>query len=34
MYVELAESLGFIEIWEQRGPPDFCQKLDGEWVCE
>jgi tetratricopeptide (TPR) repeat protein len=33
-YLDLAEAFGLIEIWEQRGPPDFCNKLDGEWVCE
>jgi len=33
-YLEAAESLGVIDIWEQRGPPDFCEKLNGQWVCE
>jgi TolB-like protein len=33
-YVELARSLGIVESWEQRGPPDFCEKVDGQWVCE
>ena len=33
-YLEVAESLGIVELWEQRGPPDFCEKVDGEWVCE
>jgi predicted Zn-dependent protease len=33
-YLELARSLGIVETWEQRGPPDFCEKLDGQWVCE
>jgi TolB-like protein len=33
-YLEAAESLGIIDVWEQRGPPDFCEKLDGAWVCE
>ena len=33
-YAEIAETGGYIELWEQRGPPDFCKKLDGEWVCE
>lgn len=33
-YLELAESMGFVDVWEQRGPPDFCRKTDGEWVCE
>jgi TolB-like protein/DNA-binding winged helix-turn-helix (wHTH) protein len=33
-YIEFVESMGVIDIWEQRGPPDFCDKVDGEWVCE
>jgi TolB-like protein/DNA-binding winged helix-turn-helix (wHTH) protein len=33
-YLEVAESLGKIDVWEQRGPPDFCEKVDGQWVCE
>ena len=34
MYLEVAERLGLIDIWEQRGPPDFCEKVGGKWVCE
>jgi tetratricopeptide (TPR) repeat protein len=34
MYLEVAESIGIIDIWEQRGPPDFCEKISGQWVCE
>ena len=33
-YLEVAEAIGMIDVWEQRGPPDFCEKVDGEWVCE
>ncbi len=33
-YLEVAELMGIIRIWEQRGPPDFCEKVDGQWVCE
>ena len=33
-YLEVAELLGIIDVWEQRGPPDFCEKVSGEWVCE
>jgi len=29
-----AEGLGLIELWEHRGPPDYCSKDSGEWVCE
>ena len=33
-YLEVVEAIGIIEIWEQRGPPDFCEKVGGKWVCE
>lgn len=33
-YLEVAEAHGFVELWEQRGPPDFCNKDSGQWVCE
>ncbi len=33
-YLEVAERMGLIGIWEQRGPPDYCEKVDGAWVCE
>ena len=33
-YLEAAAANDFIELWEQRGPPDFCKKLDGNWQCE
>ena len=33
-YLEVAELMGFFHIWEQRGPPDFCEKVSGEWLCE
>ena len=33
-YLEVAESMGIIDVWEQRGPPDFCAKTGGQWVCE
>jgi TolB-like protein len=32
-YVELAEMMGVIDIWEKRGPPDFCEKVGHRWVC-
>jgi len=32
-YLEVAELLGIIDVWEQRGPPDFCEKVAGDWVC-
>ncbi len=33
-YLEVVELLGMFDIWEQRGPPDFCDKVDEDWVCE
>ena len=33
-YLAVAESIGIIDVWDQRGPPDFCEKIGGEWVCE
>ncbi len=33
-YVDMAKSLGLIEVWEQRGPPDFCEKVGRDWTCE
>jgi len=33
-YLELPEALDFFALWEQRGPPDFCEKVGGQWVCE
>jgi TolB-like protein len=33
-YLEVVEKTGIVEVWEQRGPPDFCEKVGGQWVCE
>ena len=33
-YLDVAEGSGLMELWEQRGPPDFCKKVDDEWTCE
>jgi TolB-like protein/DNA-binding winged helix-turn-helix (wHTH) protein len=33
-YLEVSKLLGIIDTWEQRGPPDFCEKTDGQWACE
>ncbi len=32
-YLKVAELMGIVHIWEQRGPPDFCEKVGDEWVC-
>ena len=33
-FLDRAEGSGLIELWEHRGPPDYCSKGSGEWVCE
>ena len=33
-YLEVAELLGITRTWEQRGPPDFCEKVKGNWDCD
>ncbi|MFT5501828.1 MAG: tetratricopeptide (TPR) repeat protein, partial [Woeseiaceae bacterium] len=33
-FLEVAETMGIIKIWEKRGPPDFCDKVGDQWVCE
>jgi len=33
-YLEVVETIGIMDVWDQRGPPDFCEKTSGEWICE
>ena len=33
-FLDRAEASSLIELWEHRGPPDYCSKDSGEWVCE
>ena len=33
-YLEAVALVGIVELWEQRGPPDFCKKTGGNWICE
>ena len=33
-YLEIAEKWELFELWDLHGPPDMCEKLDGQWVCE
>jgi hypothetical protein len=33
-YLDVAEKMGLVDIWERRGAPDFCRKLEDNWVCE
>ena len=32
-YLEIAEAIGIVDVWEQRGPPDFCEKVNDQWIC-
>jgi len=32
-FLDRAEGIGLIDLWEHRGPPDYCSKDSGEWVC-
>lgn len=32
-YPEVAELTGMVDVWEDRGAPDFCEKIAGEWSC-
>ena len=33
-YLEVARAMGITNVWEERGPPDFCRKVQERWVCE
>jgi hypothetical protein len=33
-YLELAKKYGLTKIWDRRGPPDHCKKIDSQWICE
>ena len=33
-YVAAMTDIGVVEAWDTRGPPDFCSKDTGAWVCE
>ena len=33
-YVKAMTDIGVVEAWNTRGPPDFCGKDTGTWVCE
>lgn len=30
----LRNKWGMLDLWDERGPPDDCKKVDGQWVCE
>jgi TolB-like protein len=33
-YVAAMTDIGVVEAWDTRGPPDYCSKDTGTWVCE
>jgi len=33
-FLEVARAIGIMDVWEHRGPPDFCEKVEDQWVCE
>jgi hypothetical protein len=33
-YLRIARTVNFIELWEERGSPYFCDKIGDDWVCE
>jgi tetratricopeptide (TPR) repeat protein len=33
-FLEIAKIIGHTDMWDERGAPDFCEKQDGQWVCE
>jgi TolB-like protein len=30
----LRNKWGMLDLWDERGPPDDCEKVDGNWLCE
>ena len=32
-YVEMATAYGLASVWDRRGAPDHCEKIDGNWSC-
>jgi TolB-like protein len=33
-FIEISKKWGMVDLWDERGPPDDCEKIDGNWVCE
>jgi len=33
-YISYGNRWGLAELWEKRGPPDMCSKINGQWTCE
>ena len=32
-FIPLQELSGMPDVWDRRGPPDDCNKVDGKWAC-
>jgi TolB-like protein/tetratricopeptide (TPR) repeat protein len=32
-YLKIAKAIGIVNVWEQRGPPDFCERSGQSWIC-
>lgn len=32
-FIDVANTLGIIDVWEQRGPPYFCSRINSLWEC-
>jgi TolB-like protein len=33
-FTPLRNEWGMLDLWDERGPPDDCTKVDGDWVCK
>ena len=33
-FLEYHRTSTLFELWDKRGPPDFCKKADGQWICQ
>ena len=33
-FIEINRKWGMLDLWDERGPPDDCEKVDDQWVCE
>jgi len=33
-YLPWSKASSMTDLWDKRGPPDHCKKVDGDWVCE
>jgi len=33
-FLHYAQTSGLMDVWDKYGPPEWCSKANGEWVCE